>query len=147
MKMTFAGQEKNCLLCGIGTWVFFVTAMLFMNWFNELFSYLFAVLWVGLSLGAVVLAVGIRHSIGTKKVSALRWGMMLGTSMLAVQGFLLGLLVFQGQWKWESADAGMMALLVALFLALLSVFFYLFLGRRRQLRIEKEAVKKEDSRR
>ena len=147
MKKNFAGQEKNCLLCGVGTWVLFFAAMLLMDLLDEIVAYFFAVLWGGLSVGAVVLAVGIRHRIGTKKVPALRWGMMLGTSMLAVQGFLLGLLVFQGQWKWESADAGMMALLIALFLVLLSVFFYLFLGRRRQLRIEKEAVKKEDSRR
>ncbi|MBP3300601.1 MAG: hypothetical protein J6M34_03765 [Clostridia bacterium] len=147
MKKSFAGQEKNCLLCGIGTWVLFAVAMLLMNVFNEFFAYIFALLWIGLSLGAVVLAVGIRAEIGTKKVPALRWGMVLGTAMLTVQSFLLGLLVLQGQWKWESVDAGMMSLLIALFVTLLSVFLYLFFGRRKQLRIENDFRRKGDPRR
>lgn len=147
MNKTFVGQEKNCLLCGIGTWVLFVAAMLLMNLFNEIFAALFALLWGGSSVGAVVLAVGIRSRIGTKKVSVLRWGMLLGTSMLGVQGFLLGLLVFQGQWKWESSEAGVMAVLVALFLILFSVFLYLFLGRRRQLRLEQDSDEKVRTRR
>ena len=150
MRNPFVGREKICFWCGIGTWVLCVMSFALMKSLNIFFSRVLLTLWVATALCAVVFAIGIRCGIGTKKNGFVRAGMILGTAMLAFQGFSF-VMMFREAAMRESEGANtfeaLFSLVVVLFVVSLCTFLYLFLARKAQTRIEERPVKEKGDRR
>lgn len=128
---------RICLGGSLLSWVVCVISFGVMGSVSGVAADLLAVLWVLLSLGAVVNASVLRFFVGDRRMPAVSWGFVLGILSVFVQVFAVSLSVIQQKTDWESASVGGASFGISLGTAVLFTAVYRILGRWGQARKER----------